>query len=98
MLVYSTLKIPVENLTRRRDIYKLLLRRERLPFWKWLPRGERERERAESNTAGYRPSVSGASDRLVALWREDGVVSAVGRGAVASYKNNLTRYAHVSTV
>jgi len=42
--------------------------------------------------------VSGASDRLVALRPEDREVSVVGRGDVASYRNNLMRYARVSTV
>jgi len=34
---------------------------------------------------------------LVALRPEDGTVKAVGGGDVASYKNNIMRYAHVST-
>ena len=97
MSVYSTLKIPVPNLTRRREIYRLLLRRERLLFCKWLPRVERVRG-GGLNTAGYHPSVSGASDLSVALCPEDREVSVVGRGDIASYRNNLMRYARVNTV
>ena len=60
--------------------------------------GKKEREEEELNTAGYHLSVSGASDRLAALRLEDGTVSAVGGGDVASYKNNLIRYAHMGIV
>jgi hypothetical protein len=97
MSVYSTLKIPVQNLTRWREIYRLLLRRDRLAFCKWLPWGT-EWEVERLNTACYHPSMSGASDRLDALRLQDRNVSAVSKGDVASYKNNRIRYARVSTV
>jgi len=61
------------------------------------PMGERVR-REWLNTAGYHPSVSGASDRLVALRPQDREVSAFSKGDGASHKNNLIRYARVSTV
>jgi hypothetical protein len=57
-----------------------------------------ERDEEGLNTAGYHPSVSGASGRLVALRPEDREISAVGSGDVASYRNNLMRYARVGTV
>ena len=50
------------------------------------------------NTAGDHPSVSGLSDRLVALLQADRAVSAAGRGALAPYKNNSTQYTRARSV